>query len=326
MFVADLAGWPFDSRGRRTSTDTLDISHGSGQASLMPSASQKITPCLWFDSNCEEAITFYTAIFPNSKINHVQRYPDGVEEGPMAGMGGKVITAIFELDGYSFQALDGGPLFTLNPSISFMLNFDPSVDPNARENLETLWTQLSEGGKVMMPLGEYPFSSLYGWVEDRFGVSWQLILTNPDGEPRPHFIPSLLFVGDVCGKAQEALTFYTEVFPDSRIGTISLWPGGMSPEVEGNVMFGEAALSGQWITAMDSAQDHQFAFNEALSFSQSSAPIKQKSTITGTSCQRCLSLNNAGGSRTSSGCHGRSFPSSSANSWAARILNVLPES
>ena len=86
----------------------------------------------------------------------------------MAGMGGKVITAIFELDGYSFQALDGGPLFTLNPSISFMLNFDPSVDPNARENLETLWTQLSEGGKVMMPLGEYPFSSLYGWVEDRF--------------------------------------------------------------------------------------------------------------------------------------------------------------
>ena len=159
----------------------------------------------------------------------------------MAGMGGKIITAIFELDGYSFQALDGGPLFTLNPSISFMLNFDPSVDPNARENLETLWTQLSEGGKVMMPLGEYPLSSLYGWLEDRFGVSWQLILTNPDGEPRPHFIPSLLFVGDVCGKAQEALTFYTEVFPDSRIGTISLWPGGMSPEVEGNVMFGEAA-------------------------------------------------------------------------------------
>ncbi|MGA9147990.1 MAG: VOC family protein, partial [Candidatus Nanopelagicales bacterium] len=132
----------------------------------MPTTSQKITPCLWFDSNCEDAITFYTSVFPNSKINHIQRYPDGVEEGPMAGMGGKVITAVFELDGYSFQALDGGPLFKLNPSISFMLNFDPSVDSNASENLETLWTQLSEGGKIMMPLGEYPFSRLYGWVED----------------------------------------------------------------------------------------------------------------------------------------------------------------
>ncbi len=233
----------------------------------MPNTSQKITPCLWFDSDCEEAIEFYTSVFPNSKINAIQRYPDGIEDGPMAGMGGKVLTAVFELDGYSFQALDGGPLFTLNPSVSFMLNFDPSTDPNARENLEALWAELSDGGQTLMELGEYPFSPLYGWTQDRFGVSWQLILTNPEGEPRPHFIPSMLFVGDVCGRAEEALTFYSDAFPDSQLGNIARWPAGMEPEVEGNVMFGEAALSGQWITAMDSGQDHRFAFNEAVSLS-----------------------------------------------------------
>ena len=233
----------------------------------MPDNLQKITPCLWFDSNCEEAVEFYTSVFPNSKINSIDRYPDGIEEGPMAGMGGKVLTAIFELDGYSFQALDGGPLFTLNPSISFMLNFDPSIDPDARQNLEQLWAQLSNGGQTLMPLGEYPFSALYGWVQDRFGVSWQLILTNPEGEPRPKFVPSMLFVGDVCGRAEEALTFYSDVFPNSELGNLAHYPAGMEPESEANIMFGEAALSGQWIVAMDSASDHRFAFNEAVSFS-----------------------------------------------------------
>ncbi len=233
----------------------------------MPNTSQRITPCLWFDSNCEEAIEFYTSVFPSSKVNTIQRNPDGIEEGPMAGMSGKVLTAVFDLDGYSFQALDGGPLFKLNPSISFMVNFDPSVDPNARENLEALWAQLSDGGQTLMALGEYPFSKCYGWTQDRFGVSWQLILTDPAGEPRSHFIPSMLFVGDACGRAQEALTFYSEVFPNSRIGTVAHWPAGTEPEVEGNVMFGEAELSGEWITAMDSAQDHRFGFNEAISLS-----------------------------------------------------------
>lgn len=112
----------------------------------------------------------------------------------------------FNLSGYEFQSISAGPLFKFNPSHSFMLNFDPSADKNAKKNLDALWEKLSEGGKVLMPLETYPFSERYGWLEDRYGVSWQLILTNPEGEKRPFIIPSFLFVREVAGKAEEALT------------------------------------------------------------------------------------------------------------------------
>ena len=228
---------------------------------------QKITPCLWFDDNCEEAINFYTSIFPNSRINSIKRHSDSVQLGSAPDMAGKILTAIFELDGYAFQALDGGPYFKLNPSISFMVNFDPSRDPQARQNLDALWAKLEEGGTALMPLQEYPFSKRYGWIQDRFGVSWQLILTNPEGEPRPSIIPSLLFVGDVCGKAEEALNHYAAIFPHSKIGTVAHYPAGMEPDKEGSAMFAEVALGGEWLVAMDSAHAHDFSFGEAVSFS-----------------------------------------------------------
>lgn len=229
---------------------------------------QKITPCLWFDKNCEEAINFYVSAFPNSKINSIMRYPEGMQVGPeQPGMEGKVLTAMFELNGYGFQALDGGPFFKINPSISFMVNFDPASDSKAKENLNALWDKLSQGGKILMPLQEYPFSKHYGWVEDKFGVSWQLILTDEKGEPRPHIMPSLLFVGDVCGRAEEALNDYASIFPNSKVGTLAKYPAGMEPDKEGTLMFGEASLSGEWLLAMDSAHKHEFAFSEGVSLS-----------------------------------------------------------
>jgi len=231
----------------------------------------KIQPCLWFEANCEEALNFYISIFPNSRIDHIQRYPSGYTEGPLAGMEGKIITALFTLDGMQFQALDGGPLFKLNPSISFFVNFDSSRDPAAAAQLHAMWTKLSEGGTVRMPLQEYPFSKIYGWIEDRFGVNWQLILTNPAGEPRPNIIPSLLFTKEKAGRAEEALTFYANIFKDSKMGTVAKYPDGVTPEKAGSVMFGEVQLEGQWFAAMDSAAPHEFSFNEALSFSVETA-------------------------------------------------------
>lgn len=229
---------------------------------------QKITPCLWFDKNCDEAINFYITVFPNSRIRSIKRYPEGMTEEPMQGMGGKILTAIFELDGYTFQALDGGPTFKMNPSVSFMVNFDPSRNPNAAADLDTLWAKLSEGGTVRMPLQEYPFSKKYGWVEDRFGMNWQLILTDPAGDPRPSIVPSMLFVGENAGKAEGALNYYASIFQHSKIGTVAHYPAGMAPEKEGTAMFAEAMLEGQWFAAMDSANPgHAFAFNEAISFS-----------------------------------------------------------
>lgn len=231
----------------------------------MENASQKITPCLWFNNNCEEAINFYLPIFPGSKLNHIMRYPEGVQEGPMKDMGGKVLTAFFDLAGHSFQALDGGETFKMNPSVSFFINFDPSKEPEASKHLEETWTKLSEGSKVLMELNEYPFSKKYGWLEDKFGVSWQLILTDPKGEPRPCIIPSLLFVQKVAGKAEEALDFYTSIFKNSKKGTIAHYPAGMEPDKEGSLMFGEANLDGSWLVAMDSAHDHKFEFTAGTS-------------------------------------------------------------
>ena len=229
---------------------------------------QKITPCLWFDKNCEEAMNFYMTVFPNSSIDTIRRYPEGMSEGPMQGMSGKILTAVFTLDGLTFQALDGGPVFKKNPSVSFMVNFDPSRNPNAAADLETMWGKLSAGGEVRMPLGEYPFSKKYGWVEDRFGVNWQLILTNPEGEPRPNIVPSMMFVGSVAGKAEEALQYYASIFQHSKMGMVAKYPAGMEPEKEGSAMFAEAMLEGQWFAAMDSANPaHHFAFNEGISFS-----------------------------------------------------------
>jgi len=228
---------------------------------------QKITPCLWFDNNCEEAVNFYTSLFPNSRINSIKRYPEGMG-GPMEGMGGKILTAIFTLDDLTFQALDGGPIFKINPSISFFVNFDPSQNPNAEADLDAMWTKLAEGGVVRMELQEYPFSKRYGWIEDRFGVNWQLILTDPEGEERPRMIPSLLFTKEVAGKAEEALNFYVAIFKDGKMGQVAKYPAGMEPEKEGTTMFAEAKLAGQWITAMDSANPgHTFSFNEAVSLS-----------------------------------------------------------
>jgi predicted 3-demethylubiquinone-9 3-methyltransferase (glyoxalase superfamily) len=117
-----------------------------------------------------------------------------------------------------------------------------------------------------MPLDTYPFSERYGWVQDKYGLSWQLILTNPAGEERPLIIPSLMFVGNVCGKAEEASNFYCSVFKHARRGAIARYPAGMEPDQEGTVMFTDFQLEGQWFAAMDSAHKHDFTFNEALSF------------------------------------------------------------
>jgi predicted 3-demethylubiquinone-9 3-methyltransferase (glyoxalase superfamily) len=219
---------------------------------------QKITPHLWFNKEAKESAEFYVSIFPDSKIkNH------SVIKGTPSG---DCDVMSYELAGQSFMSISAGPYFKINPSISFMVNFDPSRDDNAKENLTTLWAKLSEGGKVMMPLQEYPFSKWYGWIEDKYGVSWQLILTNPAGEQRPFIIPCLLFVGDAYGKAEEAVDYYVSVFKDARLGQRMKYPAGAEPNKEGMVMFSDFNLLGTWFAAMDGGGEHRFAFNEAISF------------------------------------------------------------
>lgn len=219
---------------------------------------QKIVPHLWFDKEARQAAEFYQEVFGNrSKIISAAT----LHNTPS----GDVNVVSFEIWGYRFMSISAGPLFKLNPSISFMLNFDPSQVKHAKESIEEIWKKLATGGKALMPLDKYPFSERYGWIQDRYGVSWQLIYTSPEGEERPLVIPSLLFTGDTCGKAEEASDFYLSVFKNSIRGVVARYPEGMGPDKEGTVMFTDFKLEDQWFAAMDSAQEHLFNFNEAVS-------------------------------------------------------------
>lgn len=218
---------------------------------------QKITPHLWFDTQAKEAAAFYTSLFPDSRIEHT-----GVLHNTPSG---DTDIVSFTVCGHAFMAISAGPYFKPNPSISFMVNFDPAQDTDAANRIDAIWEKLAEGGKILMPLQEYPFSKRYGWVQDKYGFSWQLTLTNPKGEPRPRIIPSLLFTEEQCGKAEEASDFYISVFQNAKRGTMARYPAGMEPDKEGTVMFTDFMLEGQWFAAMDSAREHGFTFNEAVS-------------------------------------------------------------
>ncbi len=218
---------------------------------------QKITPCLWFDKEAKEAAEFYTSLFQDSRITNTTTLHDTPS--------GDCDVVSFSLLGYSFMAISAGPFFKFNPSISLMVNFDPSQDQGATTRIDEVWNKLAEGGKVLMPIDKYPFSERYGWIQDKYGLSWQLILTNPEGEERPLIIPSLMFVGDVCGRAEEASDFYLSVFKDSKRGAVARYSAGMEPDKEGTAMFTDFKLLGQWFAAMDSARMHDFGFNEAIS-------------------------------------------------------------
>ena len=112
---------------------------------------QKITPFLWYNGNLEEAINFYTSIFPNSKVRSVHR---------VGGEKGKMFTATFELEGQEFMALDGGPMYSFTPAVSFF------VKCKTQEEVDNYWTKLLEGGGK---------EDRCGWLRDRFGLSWQII-------------------------------------------------------------------------------------------------------------------------------------------------------
>ena len=215
---------------------------------------QKIVPHLWFDKEAKEAAKFYCSAFPDSEITSISTLHDTPS--------GDCDVVAFTLSGYRFMSISAGPLFKFNPSVSFMLNFDPS----ARENLDALWGKLSQDGTTLMPLDKYPFSERYGWIQDKYGLSWQLILSSSEGEKRPFIVPSMLFTGDVCGKAEEATDFYLSVFKNTKRGLIARYPKGMEPDAEGTMMFTDVMLNEQWFAAMDSAHQHNFAFNEAISF------------------------------------------------------------
>jgi predicted 3-demethylubiquinone-9 3-methyltransferase (glyoxalase superfamily) len=220
----------------------------------------KIDTFLWFDNQAEEAANFYVSMFsqsskPDSNVNksrivNVTRY---TEEGARAArmQEGTVMLVNFELAGQQFMILNGGPLFKITPSVSF------SVGCESEEEINKLWKNLSDGGLVRMELDKYPFSEKFGWVDDKFGVSWQLNLKKEKQK-----ITTFLWFGN---QAEEAMHYYTEVFSDidgsassekkSEIINIERF-GVNERKPVGTIKHAIFTLNGQQFMAMDNNKEH----------------------------------------------------------------------
>jgi predicted 3-demethylubiquinone-9 3-methyltransferase (glyoxalase superfamily) len=200
-----------------------------------------IYTCLWFDGKAKEAAELYCSVFPNSVIT---------SENPMV--------VVVESSGHKFMLLNGGPHFTLNPSVSFF------VVCESFEEVDKSWQWLMEGGSVLMPLDKYDWSEKYGWVQDKFGVNWQLSLGKIQ-DLGQKITPTLMYTNAQAGKAEEAIQFYTSVFEESSVIGIMRYSAS-DPDVEGTVKHAQFKLGNRVFMAMDSSFSHAFNFNEAISF------------------------------------------------------------
>ena len=194
---------------------------------------------LWFDGKAHEAAAYYKSIFPDFTA---------ISENPLA--------VNYRMGGRRFMHLNGGPGFLINSSISFFVNLEEE------EEIQQIWDKLSEGGQVLMPLNTYPWSPKYGWCADRYGVNWQLMKNHTS---RTAVLPALMFCQENSGKAEEAIHFYTSLFPNSSIIELSRYEKG-EPDVEGNIKYAQFELNQLPFTAMDSSGPHAFTFSEGVSF------------------------------------------------------------
>ncbi|RHW41973.1 VOC family protein [Neobacillus notoginsengisoli] len=213
---------------------------------------QKIVPHFWYDKEAKEAAMFYISLFDDSKLLNVRslgKTPTGDDAEYVS----------FELAGQRFDAISAGPYFKLNPTISLF------VACSSIEELNTRWNALIDGGSEFMPLGEYPFSKRYGWGQDRFGLSWQLMLMDEE-QTVQKITPNFRFSSEVCGKAEEAMRYYAEIFEDSSIGSISRYQEGEATSLKAKVNYADFKLSGLHFSAMDHAFGGVSTFNEAFSF------------------------------------------------------------
>ena len=200
------------------------------------SRKEKITPCLWYNGNAGEAADLYCSIFTNAKI--ASRSP-----------------IVFEINvaGQSITLLDGGPMYQPNPSISLFY-----ICENANE-LDRVWNGLNKEGEVLMALDKYPWSEKYGFISDKFGVSWQISLGKIE-DVGQKVTPCLMFTGKQCGRAEEALHFYSSVFKISKTDGILY-----EDQNKDLVRHAQFALMGNKFMVMDSAAPHKFAFSEGVS-------------------------------------------------------------
>jgi predicted 3-demethylubiquinone-9 3-methyltransferase (glyoxalase superfamily) len=212
---------------------------------------QKIVHHLWFDRDGADAAEMYISLFSNSFLINRSTIADTPS--------GTVETLSISLAGLDFTLLSAGPEFRFTPAVSFLVALE------TKEEVDRIWRTLREGGSELMPLGTYPFSERYAWVIDRFGLSWQLMF-NGGGTIGQRITPTIMFVGEQCGKAEEAVSYYASVFGETRIVHLLHYGPGEEPNGEELIKHAAFSLEGQEFAAMDSAHEYDFTFNEAISF------------------------------------------------------------
>lgn len=215
----------------------------------MSGISTKITPNLWFNNEAKEAIGFYCSIFPDAELLSMltlRETPSGDTE---------VFT--FKLWGTSFSAINGGPIFSINQSISFF------VYCGGDKEIERIHAALmADGGSELIPLDTYPWSRKYAWIKDRFGVSWQLDVDEIRSEQK--IVPALLFTNAKMTWVKEAISYYAELFEDGRVLMEAPFDSSLGFP-EGTLVFAQAKLDGYILNCMSGPGDHQFDFNEGVS-------------------------------------------------------------
>jgi predicted 3-demethylubiquinone-9 3-methyltransferase (glyoxalase superfamily) len=195
----------------------------------------EIYPCFWFDHNAEEAAAFYQGIFDQSEI---------VDQNPFV--------VLMHIDNQRIMLLNGGPKFKVNPSLSLFVNCLSS------ERVQAIWKYLMQGGKAMIEMGSHPWSAQYGWLQDKYGVTWQISIANKRQDSES-ITPSLLFTSSAFGKAEAAMNAYVSLFPNSSITTLMHY--GVGVFEEGKVLYAEFELNGQRMIAMDGPGVHDYVFN-----------------------------------------------------------------
>ncbi|MFO7824884.1 MAG: VOC family protein [Cyclobacterium sp.] len=223
----------------------------------MTQQKKPIVPCLWFDQEAEEAVSFYSEIFGNGTIHHVSRYgEEGAEHHKKPP--GSAMAVSFSMHGQEFLALNGGPMYRHSPGISFYVTCENL------EEADKVWKALAEGGNILMPCDQYPWSEKYGWLNDRYGVSWQISLGKLS-DVKQKFVPSLMFVGSKFGKVGDAIDFYLGIFKPSSLEGISRYTE-QDPDETGKVKHAQFYLQGNTFMMMESSLAHQFDISPAVSF------------------------------------------------------------
>jgi predicted 3-demethylubiquinone-9 3-methyltransferase (glyoxalase superfamily) len=212
---------------------------------------QKIIPHLWFDTQAKTAAELYTSVIPNSKITNIYTLHDTPS--------GDTDIVSFTLANQPFLSISAGPYFTFNPSVSF------HIKCKTEQEVDAIWNKLIEGGHALMELGSYPFSKRYGWLTDKYGLSWQIIHAG-DQPFSQTIIPVLMYTGPVAGKAEDAGNYYASVFAQGNFTVFSRYGNNEGPDKEGTVRYGALTIEGMEFGLMDSGRNHSFNFNEAASF------------------------------------------------------------